>query len=38
VVGELAQGNLSSFAQDDAGELYAVDLGGRVLRVTATER
>jgi glucose/arabinose dehydrogenase len=31
-------GQLSSFGQDEAGELYAVDLDGRVLRVTAVER
>jgi glucose/arabinose dehydrogenase len=37
-VGAMDGGNLSSFAQDDAGELYAVDLNGRVLRVTAVER
>ncbi len=28
--------SVSSFGQDDAGELYVVDLGGRVLKVTAT--
>ncbi len=38
MVGVLEEGNLSSFAQDDAGELYAVVLDGRVLRVTAAER
>lgn len=37
VVGAL-DGNLSSFGQDESGELYAVDLGGRVLRVTAVGR
>ncbi len=37
VVGAL-DGSLSSFGQDDAGELYAVDLNGRVLRVTAVAR
>jgi hypothetical protein len=31
-------GSLSSFGQDERGELYVTDLGGRVLRVTATER
>ena len=31
-------GTLSSFGQGDDGELYAVDLAGRVLRVTATPR
>ena len=31
-------GQLVSFGQDDAGELYAVDIGGRVLRVTAVPR
>jgi glucose/arabinose dehydrogenase len=31
-------GSLASFGQDDAGELYAVDLGGRILRVTAAPR
>jgi glucose/arabinose dehydrogenase len=31
-------GTLSSFGQDEAGELYAVDLNGRVLRVTAVAR
>lgn len=31
-------GMLSSFGEDEAGELYAVDLRGRVLRVTAVER
>ena len=33
-----ADGNLSAFGQGDDGELYAVDLGGRILRVTATQR
>jgi glucose/arabinose dehydrogenase len=37
-VGSLGGGSLSSFGQDDSGELYAVDLGGRVLRVTAVPR
>ena len=37
LVGHL-DGALSAFGQDDDGELYAVDLGGRILRVTATER
>jgi glucose/arabinose dehydrogenase len=37
VVGRL-DGSLSSFAEDAAGELYAIDLGGRVLRVTAVPR
>jgi glucose/arabinose dehydrogenase len=32
------EGSLASFGQDDAGELYVIDLGGRVLRVTAVER
>lgn len=31
-------GMLSSFGQDEAGELYVVDLNGRVLRVTAVAR
>ncbi len=31
-------GSLSGFGQGDDGELYAVDLGGRVLRVTAVPR
>lgn len=35
VVGELDGGHLSSFGQDESGELYAVDLDGRILRVTA---
>ncbi|MBX3030515.1 MAG: PQQ-dependent sugar dehydrogenase [Chloroflexi bacterium] len=30
------EGSLSAFGEDEAGELYAVDLGGRILRVTAT--
>ena len=34
LVGQL-DGSLSAFGQDEAGELYAVDLGGRVLRLTA---
>jgi glucose/arabinose dehydrogenase len=37
VVGAI-DGTLASFGQDDAGELYAVDLDGRVLRVTAVAR
>ncbi|MEZ4595830.1 MAG: hypothetical protein R3C32_02715 [Chloroflexota bacterium] len=37
VVGQM-DGTLSSFGQDEAGELYAVDLGGRMLRVTAAPR
>ena len=37
LVGHL-DGTLSAFGQGDDGELYAVDLGGRVLRVTATGR
>lgn len=38
VVGEMGPG-LSSFGEDDAGELYATDIaGGRLLRVTATGR
>ena len=28
-------GNPSAFGQGDDGELYVVDLGGRILRVTA---
>lgn len=36
-VGDL-DGSLSSFGQDAAGELYAIDLGGRILRVTAVAR
>lgn len=35
LVGHL-DGNLSAFGRDDAGELYAVDLAGRVLRVVPT--
>jgi hypothetical protein len=31
-------GSLVSFGQDDAGELYVVDLNGRVLRMTAVSR
>ncbi len=38
VVGALDGENLSSFGQDEAGELYALDLGGRLLRVTAAPR
>lgn len=38
VVGGLEGGSLSSFGQDEAGELYAVDLDGRVRRVTAVPR
>ncbi len=38
VVGALEDGSLSSFGQDESGELYAVDLGGRILRVTAVAR
>jgi glucose/arabinose dehydrogenase len=34
VVGAL-DGSLASFGQDESGELYVVDLGGRVWRVTA---
>ncbi len=37
LVGHL-DGSLSSFGQDDDGELYVVDLSGRVLRVTAVGR
>jgi len=37
VVGAI-DGTLSSFGQDEAGELYAVDLGGRILRVTVAPR
>ncbi len=37
VVGH-ADGNLSAFGQGDDGELFAVDLGGRIMRVTATQR
>lgn len=38
VVGDLESGSLSSFGQDESGELYAVDLAGRILRVTASPR
>jgi glucose/arabinose dehydrogenase len=31
-------GQLVSFGQDDAGELYAVDLSGRILRLTAVSK
>jgi glucose/arabinose dehydrogenase len=30
--------NIVGFGEDEAGELFAVDLGGRILRVTAAER
>ncbi len=35
LVGQL-DGSLSAFGEDEAGELYAVDLDGRVLRLSAT--
>ena len=37
LVGKL-EGSLGSFGQGDDGELYAVDLNGRILRVTASTR
>ena len=37
VVGETGR-SISAFGEDEAGELYATDLGGRLLRIVATDR